>query len=356
MPGVKTPHVLCDTYEAASQAVTELSSSSVLLVDCEGRNIGVPGGALSIITVGDWTASRIFLFDVLALPDKSHPLLAPLLSLLRRTDITKIVWDGRADFFEMVEAYGVQMEGVLDLQLVEVAQRGRRKNKGWRQGHTADYFKRMKDELRDDPDALEGIHRLYGLDHCAGLYGVVGKGGGKNHDVVAMHAQDRTEMWMRRPLPPALLEYAAHDIELIAKVFARFQKKGQYLDHLEALKEMSARYMEVYPTRELRAKHAQLDLCKFVPLEVLTPPQDGAPRFECARCGRVLSLLCFSTAAAGVKTAESGDAASSAKPEPQVGEQGDRVVEQRLTLCRLCHLIARRNSEEVLGEWVPISA
>ena len=178
MPTKNTAFVLCDTYSAVSQAVVELSSSSVLIVDCEGRNIGMPGGALSVIAVGDYEASRIFLFDVLALSDKYHPLLAPLLSLLRRPDITKLLWDGRADSFEIAETYGVQMGGVLDIQLVEVVQRGRRKSKGWRQNHTADYFKRLKAEL--DPAALEGIHRLFGLDHCAGLYGVVGAGEGKN--------------------------------------------------------------------------------------------------------------------------------------------------------------------------------
>ncbi|TFK84655.1 hypothetical protein K466DRAFT_526996 [Polyporus arcularius HHB13444] len=357
-----SPYTLCDTYEAASLAAEELSASSTLIVDCEGRDIGMPDGALSIIAIGDATASKIFLFDVLALTDPADPLLAPLRSLLRRPDITKLMWDGRADFTEIAEAYGVRMEGVLDLQLVEVAQRWRRKRKGCRrQQHTADYFKSLKDELTEDPAALDGIHRLYGLEHCAGMYGLIKKGEGKNHEVVAMHEQDRTEMWMQRPLPEALLAYSAHDIHIIAQLFARFEKKGHYLDDQEALKAISARYMEACPTRELRAKHAQLDLCKFVPLDVLTPPPDGIPTFECARCERVLSLRCFSTAARPPSDSEeskaAGPASDAAAPagltsEEVTAEEGQTTITWRLTLCRLCSLLARRHSEAALGEWV----
>ncbi|RPD55495.1 hypothetical protein L226DRAFT_574537 [Lentinus tigrinus ALCF2SS1-7] len=347
-------YILCDTYEAASQAVVELSQCSTLIVDCEGRDIGMPGGALSIIAVGDRSGSPLFLFDVLALSDKSHALLAPFLSILRRPDITKVMWDGRADSFEIAETYGVQMGGVLDLQLVEVVQRGRRLRKdGWRRNHTIDYFKDTKDELTADPASLEGIHRVYGLERCLGLYRLIKKGEGKNSEVVAQHG---TDVWLQRPLPPTLLEYSAHDIQLIAKLFARFQKKGQYLNDPEALKAMSARYMEVYSSRELTAKHVPLDLCKFVPLEVLAPPKDGVSRFECARCERVLSLASFSTApVASVKIVDADDAAPSVEREPEPEAQDNTVAKQRLTLCRLCHLVAREKSEADLGEWVAIS-
>ncbi|KAI0717816.1 ribonuclease H-like domain-containing protein [Cerioporus squamosus] len=352
MTAQETSYILCDTYESASQAADQLSACSAVIVDCEGRDLGMPGGALSLIAIGDATASQIFLLDALTLSDATHPLLAPLLTILRRPDVTKLMWDGRADFTEIAEAYGVRMEGVLDLQLVEVVQRGRRKRKGYRQEHTAYYFRDIKDELEGDPAALEGVHRLYGLERCAWEYKLIKKGEGKNHEVVAMHEQDRTEVWMQRPLPSALLEYSAHDIHIIAQLFARFQKKGHYLDDDEALKAMSARYMEAYPTRELRAKHAPLDLCKFVPLDVLAPPPDGMPKFECARCERMLSLRCFSTAARP-DSKGNPDAAAPAGSEPEVTSQEDQTtVTQRFTLCRLCKLLARLNSETTLGEWV----
>ena len=175
---------LCDTYEAAAQAAEVLSRHSTLILDCEGRTIGMPDGALSIIAIGDSAASHVYLFDTLSLCNKQHPLLSHLFTLLRRPDIVKLVWDGRSDFFEIADTYGVLMQGVLDLQLAEVAQRARKsgKPKGWRAGHTLDYFKKMSDELLADPTALNGIHRLFGLAHCAGLFQVLDESGGKDRE------------------------------------------------------------------------------------------------------------------------------------------------------------------------------
>lgn len=185
MSSTTARYTVCATYSDVAAAVQELSRDPNLILDCEGRELGMPGGALSIIAIGNATASRIFLFDVLALSYKSEPSLAPLFALLRSPDVTKVVWDGRSDFLEIADTYGVPMGGVVDLQLAEVAQRARtikpsQKKKTWRHGHTTDYFKRIQTELDADPSALDGIFRLYGLDHCAMLYHIVGKTGGKD--------------------------------------------------------------------------------------------------------------------------------------------------------------------------------
>ena len=172
-------YTLCTTYESAASAAKELSRSSAVILDCEGHNFGKPGGALSLIAIGKPNASHTFVFDVVSLSNAHHPLLAPLLSLLVSEDITKVVWDGRCDFMEIAEAYGVAMRGVLDLQLVEVAERrttGTQKNKrfkAWRVKHTAEYFKKLQKEITKDPSILDGVYRVYGLDHCAGIFGVL---------------------------------------------------------------------------------------------------------------------------------------------------------------------------------------
>ena len=177
---------LCSTYEDALAAACDLARSSTLILDCEGLELGMPGGALSIIAVGDPSAACVYLVDALALPDPHHPLLAPLLLLLARPDVTKLVWDGRADFREVADAYGILMNGVLDLQLVEVAQRramrGKKDRKSQRAKHTLDYFKNMQEDLELQPGALSGVHRVYGLDHCARLFQVLDGVGGKDRE------------------------------------------------------------------------------------------------------------------------------------------------------------------------------
>ena len=178
----KPRFILCTSYLAAALAAQELSRHDTVILDCEGRELGMPGGALSLIAIGDSTASHIFLFDVLALSNRWNPLLLPLFALLRRPDIVKVVWDGRADFSEIAETYGVCMESVLDLQLAEVAQRARRPHSmkaGMRAKHTLDYFKNLKDEPLD---TFDGIHRLFGLEQCARFYQLLRGDAGKDRE------------------------------------------------------------------------------------------------------------------------------------------------------------------------------
>ncbi|KAM5539782.1 hypothetical protein V8D89_006595 [Ganoderma adspersum] len=337
------PHfILCTTYVAAALAAEELSRHDTVILDCEGRELGMPSGALSLIAIGDSTASHIFLFDTLALPDRRHPLMSPLFALLRRPDIVKVVWDGRADFSEIAETYGVCMEGVLDLQLAEIAQRARRPHSrkgGVRAKHTLDYFKKLKDEPLE---SFDGIHRLFGLEQCARFYQLLRGDGGKDPAVMAMHEDQQSAMWMQRPLPPPLLHYAAHDIELIALVLDRFGpgEQGDYLGQLPELLAMSAQYMLAYPMRELRALHVPLDLCRFLPLDVLDAPPARAPRYGCARCMRMLSLACFLT--------------TRAQAEPVGGEASGSQRLVRLSLCRLCNLLARRNAEVIVRGWLEV--
>ena len=149
-----------------------------------------------------------------------------------------------------------------------------------------------------------------------------------------MHRDHGSDMWMVRPLPVPLLRYSCHDIELIAAVYARFSKSS-FLKPLDELMEMTARYLQSYPTRELRALHVSLDLCKFIPMDVLSAPCANTPRYHCTRCERMLSLPCFSLDSGGGETS---------------GSQG--LV--RLSTCRLCSLLARRKSESIPTEWVAL--
>ena len=136
-------------------------------------------------------------------------------------------------------------------------------------------------------------------------------------------------MWTNRPLPSVLLQYAAHDIEVIARLYKRFLKasRNSFFANLPALKAASMRYMSVYTTREMHALHEPQDLLRFMPLDVLDAPDPSAPRYRCGRCERELSISCFKTEiAGGLKT--------------------------RMSLCRLCVLLARRRKEASLGEWI----
>jgi hypothetical protein len=90
------------------------------MLDCEGHILGSVGGALSLLSVG--TAEGIFVFDAVKLVRPSRAWRS-LMLLLGDASVTKIVWDGRQDFLEIWDSYGVALDGVLDLQLAEVVSR-----------------------------------------------------------------------------------------------------------------------------------------------------------------------------------------------------------------------------------------
>ncbi|RPD55489.1 hypothetical protein L227DRAFT_510071 [Lentinus tigrinus ALCF2SS1-6] len=345
-PGAQ--YTFCTTYDAATRAAQVLSASSTIILHCQGRDLGLPDGELSIIALSDPAASEVFLLDVLLLCDKHNPALAPLFSLLERPDITKLVWDGRTYLLEIADTYGVLLQGVIDLQLVEVSTRGKKSEKNLRAQHTMRYFKSVMKDIRNNPRLLDGIHRLLGLDSCAANLRVINALGGKDPAVTNLHRTDGGSMWLHRPLPAMLLDYAAHDIWLISRVADVLLPRVS----VEQLREASARYMRVYPTREAKEAHVPLELSKFVPLDVVDAPLPGAPRYYCARCERTLSLSCFGTRQTPTEEAE-GD---SDTPVNVCSTVLTGPAFQRWTVCHLCVLIACRNLEVQTGpwEWTPL--
>ena len=135
---------------------------------------------------------------------------------------------------------------------------------------------------------------------------------------------------MQRPLPPTLLRYAAHDIVIMARLYAHFcQSPGAYFGDVPALRAMSTRYMAAYPARGLRAHHVPLGLGRFVPLDVLEAPRADERGFACGRCGWILAGKWFR-----VERADAG--------------------ERRWLFCKLCVLLARRDGEAFQGAWVGV--
>ncbi|KAI0752937.1 ribonuclease H-like domain-containing protein [Daedaleopsis nitida] len=342
-------YTLVSRYEEVPAAVEALSQHQTMILDCEGKNLGLPGGIMSIFSLADADASHIYVFDALALDDKHHALMSPIFSLLRNSKIRKLVWDGRAPFMELAEAYGVLVDGVFDVQLAEVMQRPPHDRHGTLRGKlTADYFKRCQGVMEDfasDPAVLDGIHRAISLEHCAGIMGIL-KDLGMKQESLDASADDK---WRKRPLSPLLLKHAVRDVFLVSHVHFQLEKHTPPVRRVgsKKIRAASTRYLRAYPTRELKELHVTLELSKFVPLDVLEVLDFKAQRYKCARCERMLSLSCFFTRE--ITRELDGEFVES------LNRSGSRV--QRMRSCRLCFLIARRqtsNREVALQDWVLI--
>lgn len=272
-------YTLVSTEQAALQASLVLCPSFHIFVDCEGENLGCEGGALRLISVGTMGAQHVFLFDVAAL---QRIALEPLFDLLRNPRILKIVWDGRLDCLELRRTYGVELQGVLDLQLADIASRAVRgvsdRSRKYNRGHPLNLVKFLD---------TEGIYGLSSLKRVLDEHDFR-RTAPRNSNVRISH-----DRWMQRPLPQEYLRYAAGDIYELALVFSFFQSRwyvGSWLFPKPELEEQSARYVNIHAGRPIQQGniYQSSNLC---PLDILTVP--AGPRSQCNKCRRMLSRACF---------------------------------------------------------------
>jgi exonuclease 3'-5' domain-containing protein 1 len=118
---------LCATADEVASALDDTGSHAHVLLDCEGKSLGEVGGAISLLSLGTLEPGprqRIYVLDVIkirSIPEARDAVAA----FLARADIVKVVWDGRMDWIELREAFGVEPVGVVDLQIAEVLARPR---------------------------------------------------------------------------------------------------------------------------------------------------------------------------------------------------------------------------------------
>ncbi|KAI0800005.1 ribonuclease H-like domain-containing protein [Fomes fomentarius] len=270
MPPNRCNYTICSTYAAVATATALLSASKLLFLDCEARDIARPGGVLSLISISDANARTIFLIDAIVLTDRTHPSLQAFLELLAREDVTKVMWDGRSDAIELRDTYGVELHGVLDLQLTEVM------SQIYLCGETDDmrlwrlargYFRNVKQDVLLCPAKYDGIYQICRMAACLKLRGITDS---KDEAVASLHKTMGSEMWVQRPLPEMLLQYAAHDIHLIAQLYYDFTGAGWITAYsFPTLRDRSARYLRTYTSCAVKQRHDKRKLSLFVPLGVL---------------------------------------------------------------------------------------
>lgn len=158
------PYTYVETYDQLAEAVLVLSRSPYLVVDCEGYDVGQPGGKLSLLAIGTAQSRDLFVIDVLNIKDKEEISVVALLALLTDETIPKVMWDGRGDYVEIIDWYGIQMRGIWDLQVAEVASRAlRHETESRRLGRIVYRTGCGWKVLRKNPGLFDDIHLIDGL-------------------------------------------------------------------------------------------------------------------------------------------------------------------------------------------------
>ena len=155
-------YVLCADDDSLAKAIIAIKSSSIIMLDREGVDLGVPGGALSLISLRTPGNPTTYLVDAVTL---SNNKLRPLFDIIQSTSPPKIVFDGRMDFSELYHSYSVRMDGVLDVQLADVhSRRQRGEDEDDQLQRLSPYLYRR--EVFGQHTSYAAVHRLCGLDQC----------------------------------------------------------------------------------------------------------------------------------------------------------------------------------------------
>lgn len=157
-------YVLCNDSSSLADAVAAVKSASVVVLDCEGKDLGAKGGTLSLISLQalEPETSRTYLLDAISLTKDQ---LNPIFNMLQSSSVTKIVFDGRMDFSELHHGYSIYLRGVLDLQLADVDSRHQRGEDDKKQLSRLVPFLHFR-EISGQPGSYSAVHKLCGLEQC----------------------------------------------------------------------------------------------------------------------------------------------------------------------------------------------
>ena len=267
-------------------AISELKGkiaerNTLLAVDCEGDSLSRKG-ALTIITVA--TEEKVYIFDVLKLGQLVFT--SGLGEILEDKSRKKLTFDCRQDSDALWHQFKVKLEGVLDLQLLEVIYR--RENPT--AGSTANTPRFSTTNTRGGrgnrrSQRTDEVERINGFGRCIELY-LQDEKLTKIKDKGKWLIKRDTKVWTRRPLTDDLIQYCIVDT---MAMFRLYNKMKDVSGREQArLRVASEKYADLYRGKTERAFN-YYETNPFLPLDII--PDKGTLDFpaantECMGCHR----------------------------------------------------------------------
>ncbi|XP_063396016.1 piRNA biogenesis protein EXD1-like [Mytilus trossulus] len=180
-----------DTKEKFIEVMKELQekieNKQMIAVDCEGVDLS-RFGSVTLVNIG--TRDLVYLIDILKIGNSVFD--DGLRSILEDSGIEKLMFDCREDADALLHIHKVKLNGVLDVQILEVNNRIH----VYRNGYT----------------------KIRSLKHCLELFVT-------DNTLVNIKLQGRSSMnissnvWKKRPLDENMLKYASVDILGLFKLY-----------------------------------------------------------------------------------------------------------------------------------------
>ncbi|KAF3074472.1 hypothetical protein CFAM422_003837 [Trichoderma lentiforme] len=200
-----------DTLPALSKVVDALTGLPVdrpsLYVDLEGQNLS-RHGTISILQIHVRPTNTTYLIDVQSLGDKCFSTPGEtrwtLKAILESPYIPKVFFDVRSDSDALFVIFGITLNGVVDLQLMEFAIRPH-----------------------------QGKKRVMGLERCVRYHATFSryeklrwnKTKEQGRALFAPESGGGFHVFRQRPLQPVLLEYCAQDVSVMPCLWAYYDSQ-----------------------------------------------------------------------------------------------------------------------------------
>jgi len=185
-----------DRVAQCRHCVDQLFTHKELAMDVEGVDL-CRNGAIALIQMCT-SDGQVVIFDIAALGQDAFNL-GGLKALLESQTVCKFIYDGRADADALYHRHGVQLQCAFDLQ-VQLALRYSSSNDRYVKG-----LQRCLDDSGVVP-LVDKVHVARKKDEGKRLF--------------AKDMGGRQDVWMIRPLPNILIEYAACDVKYLLRIKA----------------------------------------------------------------------------------------------------------------------------------------
>lgn len=269
----KSNFKIIDSTDELKKSVSEIQAYSKdnkhLAVDCEGINLSRTG-KLTILTIA--TKDKVYIFDVLKLGRSGFD--EGLRNILEDKSIEKLLFDCRNDADSLWHQFSVKLNGVLDLQLLEVLHRRRIKSSIWD----------IMSEIIKRNQKVDHVEHIAGYQRCLELY--VGESSALRDKKKGKFELDKDGLvWSRRPLSDTLAKYCCADV---TGLFQLYDALMQNEDIIPRLRVASERYADRYRSMTDR-NYDKYECNAYLPLEII--PEKGRLDFPsastpCSKCNR----------------------------------------------------------------------
>jgi exonuclease 3'-5' domain-containing protein 1 len=222
-----------DSVTLVKDACTRLASEEIIAVDCEGLNLG-RNGTLDIISVFSTSCHELFLFDIKSVGKQSFE--CGLKLLLENPSITKLMFDCRQDADALYHIFGVNIEGLIDVQLMDVL-------------HTLKLKPKIRLPARSSSnywsEVDKTVSRVRGLGAC--IHAILGDESvqAEKGNVKEMMQNKAKNIWCLRPLPKVLVDYCLEDVKHLYDLYYLYTSYGV---SIEKVKSASIRYRDYIKT------------------------------------------------------------------------------------------------------------